>query len=72
MALALGLRLSFEKLEKQQILICTILVVGTILGTMMVRPDFLQTLIGIFNFGHLPDFPAWVPKDTVMAPHTEN
>ena len=68
LALALGLRLSFEKLEKQQILICTILVVGTLIGTLMVRPDFLQTLIGIFNFGHLPDFPAWAPKDTVKHP----
>ena len=38
-ALAFGLRLSFEKLEKQQIAICSILVVGTLIGTLMVRPD---------------------------------
>ena len=39
LALAFGLRLSFERLEKQQLIICTILVVGTIIGTLMVRPD---------------------------------
>ena len=32
LALGFGLRLSFEKLEKQQLIICTILVVGTIIG----------------------------------------
>ena len=40
LALTFGLRLSFERLEKQQILICLILVTGTIIGTLMVRPDF--------------------------------
>ena len=65
LALGLGLRLSYEKVEKQQLLICGILVTGTILGTLMVRPDFFKALVGTFSFGHFPEFPAWAPEDAV-------
>ena len=68
LALTLGLRLSFERLEKQQILICLILVTGTIIGTLMVRPDFGQTIVGSLSFGHLPPFPPWAPEDTIKHP----
>ena len=44
LALFLGLRLSFERLEKQQLLICCILVIGTTIGTLMVRPGFWQAV----------------------------
>ena len=67
-ALLFGLRLSFEKLEKQQLIICGILVVGTIVGTLMVRPDFGKAIVGSLKFGHLPDFPEWTPKDAVQNP----
>ena len=67
-ALAFGLRLSFEKLEKQQIAICSILVVGTLIGTLMVRPDLGQALVGSLSFGRLPEFPAWAPRDAVQNP----
>ncbi len=65
LALGLGIRLSYDKVEKQQLLICGILVSGTIIGTMMVRPDFVKALVGTFSFGHFPDFPSWAPEDAV-------
>lgn len=65
LALGLSLKLSYERLEKQQLLICGILVSGTIIGTLMVRPDFFKALVGTFSFGHFPDFPAWAPDDAV-------
>ena len=68
LALALGMRLSFERLEKQQIIICCILVVGTIIGTLMVRPSLGATVAGSLSFGHLPPFPPWAPEDTVRHP----
>ncbi|MDE0314555.1 MAG: Nramp family divalent metal transporter [Candidatus Poribacteria bacterium] len=68
LALLFGLRLSFEKLEKQQLIICAILVVGTIVGTLMVRPDFGKAIVGSLRFGHLPEFPAWTPEDAVKNP----
>ncbi|MEC8930186.1 MAG: hypothetical protein VYB08_02145, partial [Candidatus Latescibacterota bacterium] len=42
MAMLVGLKLSFERLEKQQLVICGILVSGTIMGTLLVRPDLAQ------------------------------
>lgn len=65
LALTMGLRLSFERLEKQQLVICGILVVGTIIGTLMVRPDLGEAFKGSVRFGYLPDFPSWAPADAV-------
>ena len=62
LALSLGLRLSFSRLEKQQILICLILVVGTAVGTAIVRPDLGAALAGSLSFGHLPELPPWAPE----------
>ena len=68
LALLFGLRISFERLEKQQLIICLILVVGTIIGTLIVRPDFGKALVGSLRFGYLPEFPEWAPKDAVENP----
>ena len=68
LAITLGLRLSFERLEKQQLIICFILVVGTIIGILMVRPDFGQAAVGSVNFGNLPPFPDWIPEDAKNNP----
>ncbi len=68
LALLMGLRLSFERLEKQQLIICAILVVGTILGTLMVQPDLWRALMGSIRIGQLPEFPAWAPADAVKHP----
>ena len=67
-ALLFGIGLSFERLENQQIIICGILVVGTITGTLIVRPDFFAALKGTFRFGEIPSFPAWAPADTIAHP----
>ena len=46
LALTLGLRLSYDRLEKQQLAICFILVCGTIFGTLLARPNFSDTFTG--------------------------
>lgn len=68
LALVLGLGISFQSLEKQQIAICGILVGGTLLGTLLVRPDLGQTMLGSVSFGRLPPAPAWAPADAVKYP----
>ncbi|HCK14448.1 TPA: hypothetical protein DHW51_10035 [Candidatus Poribacteria bacterium] len=68
LALIFGLKLSFEKLEKQQIIICGILVGGTIVGTLMVRPDFGKAVAGSLSFGYLPEPTDWAPQDAVKNP----
>ena len=64
LACAFGLLLSYEQLERQQIVICGILVGGTIVGTLMVKPDVWQMIVGSFSIGRIPDsFPSWTPPD---------
>ena len=69
LACALGLVLSFQRLEKQQIIICAVLVSGTIIGTLMVRPDFGQALLGSVSVGKLSQpLPEWTPDDARQNP----
>ena len=63
LALGISMFLTYGKLEKQQIIICSILVVGTAVGTLMVRPDILQALQGLISFGHMPPLPEWAPPE---------
>ena len=67
--LVMSLRQSFERLERQQVVICGILVLGTMLGTLMVRPDFMATLRGALSFGSLPaEIPEWAPDSVRRQP----
>ena len=68
LALTFGIGLSFERLEKQQVIICSILVLGTFLGTLFVRPELWKTIVGCFRFGYLPPFPEWAPVDAIEHP----
>jgi Mn2+/Fe2+ NRAMP family transporter len=60
-ALVLSLPTSYKSLERSQLIICGILVLGTIIGTALVRPDWLATLQGLFSFGHIPAVPESAP-----------
>jgi Mn2+/Fe2+ NRAMP family transporter len=69
LACAIGLALSYQRLEKQQIIICGVLVGGTIIGTLMVRPDFWQAFLGSIGVGKLPHpLPEWTPDDARQNP----
>ncbi len=63
LALALGLSLlmSYEILEKQQVFICGLLVLGTILATIIVWPNLISILVGMFSIGDFPTAPEWAP-----------
>ena len=60
-AMALALLSSFRALERQQILICGVMVLGTITATMIVKPDVWSLVSGLLSFGHLPAAPEWAP-----------
>jgi len=62
-ALVLGAGVSFASLERQQVIICCVLVAGTLVGTLMVRPDYLEALVGFVRVGHVPQIPKWAPSD---------
>lgn len=61
-ALLMSLPTSYRTLERQQLIICGVLVLGTIVGTLMVRPDYALALRGLFDFGHIPAVPSTAPK----------
>jgi Mn2+/Fe2+ NRAMP family transporter len=67
-ALMMGSGVSFASLELQQVIICGILVAGTIIGTLLVQPDFLAALVGCMRVGHVPDVPNWAPPDVRQQP----
>ena len=68
-ALASAANISFKMLERQQIIICGILVAGTVLGTLMVMPDFAAALVGVVSIGKIPDpIPAWAPPAVHSQP----
>jgi Mn2+/Fe2+ NRAMP family transporter len=67
-ALGFGAGVSFASLERQQVIICCVLVGGTILGTVMVWPDFVAALIGCVHVGHVPPIPNWAPPDVRQQP----
>jgi Mn2+/Fe2+ NRAMP family transporter len=62
LALLLGAGVTFASLERQQVIICGILVLGTIIGTLMVRPDYWAALVGCLRFGYVPPVPDWAPE----------
>ncbi len=64
-ALVVSLTLTYERLEKEQLIICGVLVSGTMIGTLMIWPDLWAALKGTFlNVGRLPDsVPEWAPDD---------
>ena len=62
-ALLLSLPTSYKSLERTQLTICAVLVTGTILGTIIVRPDLMAALEGLFSFGHIPALPDSAPPE---------
>lgn len=68
-ALASAVNTSFKWLERQQVIICSILVVGTIAGTIMVKPDLIAAAIGTVSVGSVPDpIPSWAPQSVHDQP----
>jgi len=64
-ALGVSLMLTYERLEKEQLIICGILVAGTMIGTIIVWPDLGAALHGTLGrMGRFPDSPpSWSPED---------
>jgi hypothetical protein len=60
-ALAVSLCSSYLSLEKQQIVICGLMVAGTAIATLVVGPNLADMLTGALSFGHLPPAPEWAP-----------
>lgn len=60
-ALLVSLCSTYSMLEKQQIIICGLMVLGTAIATLLVGPNLVELFKGAFSFGHLPPAPDWAP-----------
>ena len=60
-AMIVSLVSSFRVLERQQVVICGILVLGTIVASIIVKPDVWDLVIGAVRFGYMPNAPEWAP-----------
>jgi Mn2+/Fe2+ NRAMP family transporter len=67
-ALGLSLTSSYKFIERQQLIICGVLVAGTVIGTALVRPDFGAALAGLFSFGNFPEVSAAAPAELRQDP----
>jgi hypothetical protein len=61
LAVTVGLLSSYRTLERQQILICGVLVAGTAIASLIVVPDVSRLLLGAVSFGSFPATPNWAP-----------
>ena len=62
-AIVVAMRQKYETLEKTQLVLCLILLFGTIIATALAAPDAVKILKGFVSFGRFPDYPSWVPSE---------
>lgn len=64
-AVAAALAMNLKRLETGQLLICAVLVGGTLVCTLLVKPDLAAALRGLVQFGNIPTPPPWAPQEAV-------
>jgi Mn2+/Fe2+ NRAMP family transporter len=58
-AIVLAVVQKYEMLEKQQVVVCLILLACVVVATLLVGPDLRRLLGGLFGLGRIPEIPAW-------------
>lgn len=63
LAIGFGAVQRYGTLEKSQMIVCSILFVGTVTATILVGPNLVEIAKGLFGFGHFPAYPDWLPSE---------
>lgn len=63
LAVVVGVVQPYQALERSQVVVCLVLLVGTVTATLLVKPDFLEILKGLFRVGYFPPYPDWIPHE---------
>ena len=63
LAIIVGMTQSYQTLERSQIVVCLILLAGTVTATLLTGPDVKEIFRGFFRFGHVPPYPDWLPSE---------
>ena len=59
LAILVAVAQKYDALEKQQVVVCLVLLVCVVASTLLVGPDLRRLLAGLFAFGRIPEVPAW-------------
>lgn len=52
----------YDVLEKQQVVVCLVLLACVVVSTLLVGPDLRRLLAGLLGFGRIPEVPAWAKQ----------
>ncbi|HUG52163.1 MAG TPA: Nramp family divalent metal transporter [Vicinamibacteria bacterium] len=58
-AIAVAVLQKYDVLEKQQVVVCLVLLACVVVATLLVGPDPRRLLAGLFGFGRVPEVPPW-------------
>ena len=58
-AIVVAVAQKYDVLEKQQVVVCLVLLACVVTSTLLVGPDLRRLLAGLFSFGRIPEVPAW-------------
>ena len=63
LAVGIGMTQKYGTLEKSQMVVCLVLLLGTVVSSVLVGPNISEILRGSFRFGHFPSYPGWLPLE---------
>ena len=63
LAIGVGMVQRYGTLEKSEMIVCSILLVGTVSATVLVGPNLVEMVKGSLGFGHFPPYPDWLPTE---------
>jgi len=58
-AIAVAVVQKYDVLEKQQVVVCLVLLACVVVATLLVGPDLRRLVVGLFSIGRIPEVPAW-------------
>jgi Mn2+/Fe2+ NRAMP family transporter len=59
LAIAVAVLQRYEALEKQQVVVCLVLLACVVTSTLLIGPDLRRMLAGLVAVGRVPEVPAW-------------
>lgn len=59
LAIGVAMRQRYEALEKQQVVVCLVLLACVVVSTLLIGPDLRRLFAGLFSIGHVPEIPPW-------------
>ena len=63
LAIGVGVVQRYGTLEKSQMIVCSVLFLGTVTATFLVGPNLAEMAKGLLGLGGFPPYPDWLPPE---------